>query len=182
MDRPALTRRPPSTGAATRAERAPLQQLFLVGGDHVVGHRAKDLAVEPPDVYLIAAAQSRCGLYERLQNRLKVKGRAADHLEDFARRRLLLLGFRQALLQPSPGGVALARLACGGQFGFDARPRALSTPTHRPLLGSQTLRPRRDRRQSRRRRPRGQGGMAGRWLCSSAVGTLDRSLQPPTPR
>ena len=67
----------------------------------MASRRPKDLAVEFPDDSLVGTAQSRRVLDECLQHGLKVERRTADHLQDLARRGLLVEGL---------GEVAVARL------------------------------------------------------------------------
>jgi hypothetical protein len=102
MDGSALHGGSSGPGATPRSEWALLQEVLKLGGDHVVGPGTKDLAVEPPDDPLIGVAESRRVLHEGLQNGLEIKGRAADQLEDFIGRRLLLARFGQAPLELAP--------------------------------------------------------------------------------
>jgi len=121
------------------------------------------LTVVACNVAEVPIAQTHCALSNGVEDRLDIGRRSADHPQDLARRGLLFLQLHEARLEVvDPGALALPRVAGDRGLGFDLRPRGLCTPTHRPLLASHgALRPRRDRRQARRRRPPGQVGWPG---------------------
>ena len=106
--------RPGRRGCSSRRAEARARSLWWATG-------AKDLPVEPPDDPLIGVAESRGVLHEGSQHRLEVEGRAADHLEDFAGRRLLLTRFRQELLELAPRDKSPPRLSRSGWLGSALR-------------------------------------------------------------
>src|SRR5262245_51411210 len=60
-------------------------------GRRVIGSRPTPIvAVDAVDKAFISAAQSARVFNKRIKHRLEVRRRAADHTQDFARRRLLL--------------------------------------------------------------------------------------------
>src|SRR5712692_5888618 len=82
-------------------------------------------------------AQPRGTLHDRVEHGLQIRARATDDTEDLGRRRLLLEGLRQALLELAcPGAFGLLRCAGDRSRRFGLSLRGLYTPAHRSLLGS----------------------------------------------
>src|SRR5262245_26110234 len=95
MNGPALKGGPPRARSSAWTERGPLPEIPHLRGDTIVGHVAKDFAVEAGDVPPIGSTKPRSIFNERLENRLEIKHRPADDLQDLAGRRLLLEGLGQ---------------------------------------------------------------------------------------
>src|SRR3972149_5669892 len=93
MDRPSLEGGSTHEGPSSGGDRVLLEELNpLLGGSPVVDRQAVHFAAEPEEPPSLCAAKPRCVLDQRLEHGLKIKRRAADHLEDFARGGLLLEG------------------------------------------------------------------------------------------
>jgi hypothetical protein len=93
------------------------------------------LAIESAHEAERRAAQAQRIGGDGLEDRLHVGRRATDHMQDLARRRLLLQRLSQAHLKVAdPSRVGLGRLPGGGPLAFDLRLRGLGTPTHPCLL------------------------------------------------
>ena len=92
MNGSALKRGPSCARASPRSEWGLSPELSNLSGHTIVGHGTKDLAIEPVDVSPRGGCKPHRIFEERIENRLKVKSRAADELEDFAGRGLLLEG------------------------------------------------------------------------------------------
>src|SRR5262245_48017690 len=76
------------TGAQSDGSTFPVVGGFRRGAEG--GSQPEELAVEPEDEAMPGPAQTRGVLDQGLQDRLKIERRAADDLEDFAGRGLLL--------------------------------------------------------------------------------------------
>jgi hypothetical protein len=106
---PVLEGGPPDHGAPAGADHVPPPVLGVLGAGPVLRDEAEHRAVEPGDQRPLGPGQAGGVLDESLEHGLEVEGRAADRLEHFAGRRLLL----QAL-----GEVAVANLALLQQAGI----------------------------------------------------------------
>ena len=79
------------------------QQLHIARADVVAGDEMEQLAIEAEHVGKQAAAQSDRVAHDRLEHRLHLGRRGADHAQDRRRRRLLLQGLGQvAACAPAP--------------------------------------------------------------------------------
>src|SRR4029453_9582636 len=67
-----------------------LNELSELSGNSEVRRPSVDLAVKPQNKPCIGTTQPGGVFDERREHRVKIEGRAADHLEDFTRGRLLL--------------------------------------------------------------------------------------------
>src|SRR5262249_50853544 len=67
-----------------------LQECPRLGGGVMSSHDAQHLAVEAKDAGLLCPAQPDTIRGQRVEDRLEIECRAADHLEELARGRLLL--------------------------------------------------------------------------------------------
>src|SRR5882724_751010 len=65
------------------------------GIEVVVGSKVGDLTLEPIEDSGFGIAEAARPIHDGVEYRLLVRWRSADHAEDFARRRLLLEGFRE---------------------------------------------------------------------------------------
>src|SRR5262245_354029 len=90
VNRPTLERRPARSGAWPNADRISLQVLLELRLGAGRDFHTKELAVQPVHMATVGPAEARRIFDKGLQYRLKVKGRAADHLQDFAGGGLLL--------------------------------------------------------------------------------------------
>src|SRR6266540_6039634 len=90
MDRPMLERGPPDRRAASRADHVPPPVLAELGAGSILGEKPKHLAIEPRKEPTLGPGQPGGVLDEGLEHRLEIERGAADHLEHFAGRRLLL--------------------------------------------------------------------------------------------
>src|SRR5262245_29803384 len=90
MDRAALEAHAPQYRATPQKKFSVLPELFEFRRPAVERATAKSLAVESKDVSVAAFAELRRVLNERTQHWLKIERRAADNLQDFGSRRLLL--------------------------------------------------------------------------------------------
>src|SRR5713226_6758766 len=95
MNGPALKGRPPRTRPSPGSDRILQKEIPEFIRAAVVSCEAEDLAIEPPNESLPGGAEPCRVLHQRLQDRVKIEGRAANHLEDFARRRLLVQRLRE---------------------------------------------------------------------------------------
>ena len=86
----ALEEGPARRGLPAGAMRMPLHHLDEFRRFPVGDRRAVDVLVLPVDEALVGAAQPHRALHEALEDRLEIERRAADDLQDLARRRLLL--------------------------------------------------------------------------------------------
>ncbi len=92
VERPALEGGPTDCGAASRPDHVPLPELAVRGGSPVLREEPEHLAVEPRDEGPLGPGQPGRVLDQGLEHRLQIERRAADHLEHFAGRGLLLQG------------------------------------------------------------------------------------------
>src|SRR5437867_6345557 len=95
MNGPALKGRPPRTRPSPGSDRILQKEISEFIRAAVVSREAEDLAIEPPNESLRGGAEPCRVLNQRLQDRVKIEGRTANHLEDFARRRLLVQRLRE---------------------------------------------------------------------------------------
>src|SRR5712692_6932145 len=100
MNGPALKGRPPRTRPSPGSDRILQKEIPEFIRAAVVSCEAEDLAIEPPNGSLPGGAEPCRVLNQRLQDRVKIEGRAANHLEDFARRRLLVQRLREVAVSP----------------------------------------------------------------------------------
>src|SRR4029077_11641734 len=71
------------------------QQLLASSSDPIACREAMGAVPRPPNDCHLCTAQARCGLDQGVEDRLQVKGRAADDLEHIGGGRLLLQRFAQ---------------------------------------------------------------------------------------
>ena len=95
MDSPKLESRSPDRRASPRADHVPPPVLAEFGTDPILRERLKHLTVESLKQPSLGPGQPRRVLDEGFQHGLEIERRAADHLEHFAGRRLLLQRLRQ---------------------------------------------------------------------------------------
>src|SRR5262249_10580468 len=100
MNRPQLKGSPSPNRATPRAKLASLPELSKLRRAAIERTHAKDLAVESVDESLGGVAELRRVLDERIEHWLKMECRAADDLEHFARRGLLLQRLLGLVEQP----------------------------------------------------------------------------------
>src|SRR5713101_2947911 len=81
-------------------------------------------------------AQPRGTLHDRVEHGLQIRARATDDTQDLDRRRLLLEGLREVLLELAcPGAFGLLRCAGDRSRRFGLSRRGLCAPAYRTLLG-----------------------------------------------
>src|SRR3990172_9941111 len=95
MNHSALKSVTPGGTPPARAERISLKEFSILRCGAVGDRHAVYLALRSHDETPFSTAEPRGIFDKRLEHRLKIKSRAADHLEDFAGGGLLLQGFGQ---------------------------------------------------------------------------------------
>src|SRR5262249_13357692 len=88
-------RGPSGDAVSPWAYRISLPKVFPIGSSPIHGSEPTKLPVKSVDISLLGIAKPACVLNQRIQHRLKIKGRPTNDFQNFAGRRLLLQGFRE---------------------------------------------------------------------------------------
>src|SRR6516164_3733548 len=90
MNRPTFESGARSGSVSSGSKGSAREELSALRGHIESSYQTEEFTIEAEDECLIRPAQPRCRFHQRIEHRLQIEGRPADHLEHVGRGGLLL--------------------------------------------------------------------------------------------